>query len=491
MQGVRERLRAAGELDPVVAARLDELQIFCINQVSDPTAREALICFLAEVAPIQFFVSPASRGQHHPKWQNERGGIIRNTLECCLGVDRKMRAFPQLLDPQGHPLPRDRDILLIATIISDTFKHVDLEGEWKGFSHHRIAAEKWEELASRCGLESTFSKKVYDAIFWHLGRFTPEWDPNWTDPSRDLDLHAFLVHMLDMDFSNKDLERIFLPKSPLGAHPGKGEDEPQVSSSHGKAAVEFLGREFEAAHSYFLHIENKLSNLVTFYGTLFVATVSACYYIFTSDAFNGMRLFALAGAGLVFFLLGLFILGMYTELRIRKIKILEQLAAIREFFSTSKAEGKGEIGSFLILITGIDKCPPYLRRPSEDWYSILLMIFLNSLGLTFAVSSIIFGLKISALLGSGFAVVVGIVIAGILFACTFYLQFKWTTLFALTFDCEREVRYRKTPAYDLFNTIPDVIPRGLRWLEIRASKIEDSNRNRILMLVRERHQLDH
>jgi hypothetical protein len=480
---VREKLQAAGQFDAVVKARLEELQIFGVDQVSDGRAREAVIYFLAEVAPIQFFVAPASRGQHHPKWQNERGGVIRNTVECCLGIDRKMRAFPQLLDGKDCPVAQDRDIIFIATILSDTFKHVDMEGEWKGFSHHRIAAEKWKEVAKIHGLEGAFSEKVFDAIFWHLGRFTPEWDPKWKDPNRDLSLHTFLVHMLDMDFSNKELERIFVPKSPVTGLMGQLRLQNQEPPSSADNNIAFLKQEFDTSHSYFVHIETKLFNLVTFYATLFLAVVSACYYILISTAFSGMRTLSFAIAAMAFFLLGSFTLGMYTELRTRKIKTLEQMAIIREFFAKNDVQGEPDISAYLTLPTGIDKCPPYLRRPSEDWYTVLLMIFVNSVALIFAAFSVAKMLGMNPISVSRTRTTIAALGGVSAFILAFYGQFRRITMSMLELDCDREKRYGKAAGYDLFPKGPVSIPRGLRWLDELAAAIESSKRNEILARI--------
>jgi hypothetical protein len=199
--------------------RIEEFESLCILQIGSEPLRNALVQYLESVAPIQFFTSPASStGRNHPPWQGGLAGILMNTVECCVGIDRKIRIYPSLTDARGDALADDRDIIYLATILSDTHKTEDYGRPWTEWAHHRTAAENWRELGTRLGLPFRVVNAVYDAIFWHLGRFSPEWKLG-DDPREILALHTFITHELDMDFSNKRLgdifeRKIFLPNKP-------------------------------------------------------------------------------------------------------------------------------------------------------------------------------------------------------------------------------------------------------------------------------------
>ena len=68
-----ERLRAAGQLDQVVESELQSLWKHGIQRVASSNLRRAMIHFIGKVAPVGFFVSPASStGKNHPEWQCRR-----------------------------------------------------------------------------------------------------------------------------------------------------------------------------------------------------------------------------------------------------------------------------------------------------------------------------------------------------------------------------------------------------------------------------------
>jgi hypothetical protein len=179
--------------------------------------RTALTYFMAEVAPWTFYVNPASStGRNHPAWQGKRGGIVRNTVECCVGVDRQLQIYPDLTDGNFQPKPEARDIVLTATILSDTFKYgeeiIEVSASSKiDRNHGRIAAERWRAEARRYSLHQKTADEIYEAIYWHTGRFTPEWPPG-----NGMSLYAAITHQIDMVFSDNCLGLLFEAKGVVG-----------------------------------------------------------------------------------------------------------------------------------------------------------------------------------------------------------------------------------------------------------------------------------
>jgi hypothetical protein len=101
----------------------------------------------------------------------------------------------------------------------------------------------------------------------------------------------------------------------------------------------FLQSEFETSAAYMSHIEDKLANVVIFYSTLLFGVVSACAYIATAEPFAkahflnmAPRAFFIGVASGLFTAVGILHLGIYTELRVTKVRALEQMASVRSHF---------------------------------------------------------------------------------------------------------------------------------------------------------------
>lgn len=275
LEGVKTALKQQGRWGPMLEGRFAEFERLCIKEIRSEKLRQAVLDYLEKVTPLEFFTAPASSsGRNHPPWQSAVGGILLNTVECCIGIDRKLRMYPSLTDADCNPRPEDRDIVYVATILSDTFKTEDAHKNWREYSHHRTAAQKWRETAVRLHLPGEQTDAIADALFWHLGRFTKEW-PAGNDPHARLSLLTFITHELDMDFSNRNLASVFDRKG-VPAMPTP--DPPDA----------FLKQEFDTSSSYFAHIESKLLNIVTFYLTVILAVVTGIYYVAGSDMFAKM-----------------------------------------------------------------------------------------------------------------------------------------------------------------------------------------------------------
>lgn len=475
LEGVKTTLKQKGAWNATLDARLSEFERLCVAEIHSDTLRAAVLDYLEYVAPVDFFLAPASSsGKNHPSWQSALAGILLNTSECCVGIDRKIRMYPSLTDSTATPLPEHRDIVYVATIISDTFKSEDAKKHWKEFSHHRTAAQKWRETARRHNIPEATAEAIADAIFWHLGRFTPEW-PESQDPRTHLSLHAFITHELDMDFSNRNLALVFDRKGVDANMSTAGPSEP------------FLEKEFDTSSNYFTHVESKLLNIVTLYLTVILAVVSGIYYIAGSEVFAKLRFWEVIGprafliglAALVFSLIGIFLLGMYTELRTRKILVLEELARIREHYvNAGTGHGRG-IADVITLVSGVVKCPPYLRRPSEDWYTLLLMVFVNSVSIAFGITAECYAFASNFFKASTWNQFALFLIGLALFLAAGFFQFRWVTTFCFLLDCRREKKYGPSQ-YELLPAHKSAYPPGLRWLNHFAGWIEKREKPHIL-----------
>ncbi len=308
LESVKIRLRVAGELTPEIERRILEFERVCVSEIRSESLRDAILDYLENVCPLDFYTAPASSsGGHHPEWQSLPGGILLNTTECCIGADRKIRMYPGLTTEALETTDEAHDAVYAATVLSDTFKITDFGKPCTQWLHHIRGEAEWRAIAKKHVIPSPIAERIASAIRWHLGRFTPDW-PDGKDP-RTMDSIDFIVHELDMDFSNRRLSDVFQRR--LGE---AGEQD----------AAGFLDKEFESASSYFQHVEGKLNNLLVFSATLLIAVISACYYIGSSDMFKNLafsrtpRSFLIALLLFAFTLISVVFVGVYTELRVRK-----------------------------------------------------------------------------------------------------------------------------------------------------------------------------
>ncbi len=215
MRIIKERLKKLRLWDSVVEYELRALWKYGVERISNQALKESIIHFLEHEAPDGFFLNPASvSGKYHPAWQNRRCGILRNTTECCMLVDRFIMLKKELCDEDDNPLPEARDVVLAATILSDTFKYDAATVEPYSGSrkanrgHGEVAADIWFKHAGM--VPSDMAREVYAATKWHLGRWTPGWTPTI---GKKFSPCIEVVHIIDAVFTDKGLELLYYPKS--------------------------------------------------------------------------------------------------------------------------------------------------------------------------------------------------------------------------------------------------------------------------------------
>jgi hypothetical protein len=472
LEAIKIRLRVKGELTPEIERRILEFERICIAEIRSEALRCAVLDYLENQCPIEFFTAPASPlGDRHPEWQSLPGGILLNTVECCIGADRTIRMYPSLTTEAAEPKDEAHDVVYAATVLTDTFKAADYGKPWNEWSHHIRAADEWQKVVQKHEIPRPVADGIASAIRWHLGRFTPDW-PKGKDP-RTLDLLDFIVHALDMDFSNRRLSDVFQRR--LG----------EVSES---ASAGFVDKEFETAASYFQHVEGKLNNLLVFFATLLVAVISGSYYIGSGDMFKNLtfahtpRAFLISLLLITFTLISMVFVGVYTELRVRKIRMLEEMAAIRGYQIGAAARTGTDIRPAITMVSSVPQCPPYLRRPSEDWYTLLLITISSASAFAVAIPFLIFGM------GSALELhplphryLIRIVEGLIAFLFVGYSEFAWFTRFCYQMDLERKAKFSQAQ-YVFFSKHGQSFPWPLAWLDSLANWIEQRYRAAVARL---------
>ena len=256
-------------------------------------------------------------------------------------------------------------------------------------------------------------------------------------------------------------------------------------------AAQFMLAEYQDLYQNVIHMENSLFSHLSFYTTLFMGIVTASVAILQM-AGGGSALLAQPGVpgllAVLFFLfavVGRFELRMTTELRIRKMKFVEGITQIRQYF-TNKDKA---IRDYLVLPVGLQEAPPYLRVRSADWYQVIYISLMNGfsvvIGWLFLGACV--GQVIRSRLGTTAIVVLAIVwcVLGVVF---FYLVFwvisyRNTVDFCASYDKRRKDVMGEESRYDLFER---PLPKSrlqwtfgdwIRWFEQRREARERRSSN--------------
>lgn len=246
------------------------------------------------------------------------------------------------------------------------------------------------------------------------------------------------------------------------------QDEPNAGGDTAQSQTlgAFLNLEYQETHRYFLQIESTMHDLLKFYTVsllgLISVSVALAEFVFQDGA--EVPLWAtLAALWFVFAVVGLLQLHYYVELRIRKIKMVEQLAAIRDHYLRPHKH----LAHLLRLIPSVPKSPPFLRRPSAEWYSVLYYCAANTGVALFAIFSLDkeWGF-LRDLVGPRYTAS-----ALILSACAlalFLYQFCSVTALAYGQDLKREQEVGESQ-YDLFvhGEVPRVF-QVINWVACRT-----------------------
>jgi hypothetical protein len=239
---------------------------------------------------------------------------------------------------------------------------------------------------------------------------------------------------------------------------------------------EFMMESYKDSSQNVMHIEGQLFNHMSFFLTLFIGTLTAAIAILqltkqpnaTISVTETMGIFCLPFLFLL--LVGQFEVQMIMQLRVRKIKFIENIAKAREYF----IKADPELSSYIILPSKLEKTPPYLRVKSEDWYRLLFVISLNTvtlflfwIGLPSFVSllfdGILHGILTNPVLGLLFSCLNFIWWVFGLSFCVFvywYSSYQRVMDYCLLYDRKREAFMGKVTEYDLLE-----IPVPTSWFK--------------------------
>jgi hypothetical protein len=147
--------------------------------------------------------------------------------------------------------------------------------------------------------------------------------------------------------------------------------------------AEFMIESYRDSTQNVMHIEKELFNHVSFFLTIFIGVLTASIAILqlTREPDQPISMTETIGIFslpfLFSWLVGQFEVQMIMQLRVRKIKFIEALIKVREYFIKQSPE----LSTYIVMPAKSEKAPPYLRVRSDDWYKLLFVISLNTVSL--------------------------------------------------------------------------------------------------------------
>ena len=231
------------------------------------------------------------------------------------------------------------------------------------------------------------------------------------------------------------------------------------ANASNETSVKFMLAEYQDLYQNVIHLENKLFSHLSFFTTLLLAVVTASIAILRLVG-NATSLISKAGIPfglfllfLLFFVVSRFELRMTTELRIRKMKFIEAITQVRQYF----IDNDSSIADYLVLPVGLRKAPPYLRVRSKDWYQMLYISLMNGVAavnawllLFICFSVLLLELPFGGSLAFLVLLLVWLPLGVFIFWFVFWvMSYKSSMEFCESYDSKRETRMGGKSEYDL------------------------------------------
>lgn len=148
--------------------------------------------------PDYFYTVPASStGKYHPEYSLGKGGLIRHTKALVkiandlLGLEHNQQRFT----------PLERDMMIAAGILHDSFKHGDTMQQYSVANHPVVASDHILEWAEES--EREFAKIISDCVRSHMGSWNVDYKTKKEImPKPQTDMEMF-VHDCDYEASRK------------------------------------------------------------------------------------------------------------------------------------------------------------------------------------------------------------------------------------------------------------------------------------------------
>ena len=170
----------------------DEISYMHDERIKDATRK------LIDMLPDYFFIVPASStGKYHPKCSNVEGGLVNHT-KLAVRFAHELLINAMLFNNFNE---HDQDMIYLAIIIHDGFKHGLTQEQYVRFDHPIISATFVKEHGEEVGLTKEECSLLYDVIASHMGVFNTSKYSDVVLPLPKTAMQKF-VHMCD-DISSK------------------------------------------------------------------------------------------------------------------------------------------------------------------------------------------------------------------------------------------------------------------------------------------------
>lgn len=165
-----------------------------LSYIKSDATRAAVRDFINMYVPEYFFsVAASSTGKYHPEYATGEGGLLRHT-QAAVRIAVGMFAITKYSDIE-------RDIIVAALILHDTFKHGRLWSKYTCADHPVIA---YREVLEH--LDSPYKTEIADAIHSHMGKWNTDYRTKREIMPKPQTAIQKYVHTCDYLASRKYLE---------------------------------------------------------------------------------------------------------------------------------------------------------------------------------------------------------------------------------------------------------------------------------------------
>lgn len=156
---------------------------------------------LIGIIPQYFYKVPASStGKYHPDFSSGDGGLLRHTKTA-------VRIAHELLIEDGlyNYKSIEKDLVILALIMHDSFKHGVIESKYTDIRHPLISSEQIRLNKNKLTLTDDELNLLCSMIETHMGPYTTDYNGNEVLEKPKTSLQKF-VHLCDLLSSKKFLD---------------------------------------------------------------------------------------------------------------------------------------------------------------------------------------------------------------------------------------------------------------------------------------------
>ena len=138
-----------------------------IEYIHDERIKDAAHKLVSKLPDYFFEVPASSTGKYHPKCSNLEGGLLNHTKVAVRFAHEFLSNGSLFNNFSSH----DQDMIYLALILHDGFKHGLTKEQYVRFDHPIISAEFARDNGESVGLTKEECNELYDLISSHMGEF--------------------------------------------------------------------------------------------------------------------------------------------------------------------------------------------------------------------------------------------------------------------------------------------------------------------------------